>query len=137
MRKRIKVERVRKYNPQRKKMGYSTCFVRHGHVDWDELVEDALTHTTFERGAGTGVMIQLMDSFVELLHSGYSVELRGLGTFRLQACSPWTETPQEQHKESVRASIRFEPCDDLKRYLRHPMVQWTGKLVFPADKEEE
>ena len=135
--KKIKVKRVRKYNPQQQRQGYSTCFVRHGHVTWDDLVHDALWHTTFERGAGEGVMIQLMDSFVERLHSGYSVELRGLGTFRLQARSPWTATPQEQHKEDVKASIRFEPCAELRRYLDHPMVEWTGRLVFPADKREE
>lgn len=136
-RKRIKVKRVPKYNPHAGRMGYSTAFVSHGNVTWQQLVDEALSHTTFERGAGEGVVIQLTDLFTDYLHSGYAVEIRGLGTFRLQAKTPWTATPQEQHKADVQASIRFEPCQELKRYLRHPMVQWTGKLIFPSDRDED
>lgn len=132
----MKVKRVAKRNPRTGRMGYSTCTVGHQKVTWNELVSEALENTTFSRGEGEGICIMMMDTLCDYLTAGYPVELRGLGTFRLQARTPWTATPQEQHKDDVRASVRFEPCRELRQYMEHPRVEWTGRLVFPVDNED-
>ena len=53
------------------------------------------------------------------------------------AKAPWKADPRELHKADVELSIRFEPCDEIRRFMRHPMVRWTGKMTFPEDERED
>lgn len=133
----VKVMRCRKSHPKTRRMGYSVCTVANEQVDFGDLIDDALGRTGFADGMGEGVVIQLTNAIRQHLFDGNSVEIRGLGRLRFQAKAPWKADPRELHKADVELSIRFEPCNEIRRFMRHPMVRWTGKMTFPEDERED
>ena len=113
----LKVKRVRKHNPRTGQMGYSVATERTMHVEWDDLLEMATDNSTLTPAEAEMAWSMIRDRVLGELKNGNSVELRGLGTLRMQVGAPWQEQPQDIHRTDIHASLRFEPHWRLRRWM--------------------
>ena len=88
--------------PQDKKeVRYHARSVVTGKVDTQDLVRIIAQRSAFKEGVVTGVLVSLEDVLSELLADGKSVQLDGVGAFRISAKSPSVRDRHEIRSESI------------------------------------
>lgn len=84
-----------------KKVRYHARSVVTGKVDTQHLVRTIAQRSAFKEGVVTGVLIALEDVLGDLLAEGKSVQLDGVGAFRISAKSPSVRDRHEIRAESI------------------------------------
>lgn len=88
--------------PQDKKeVRYHARSVVTGKVDTQDLVRIIAQRSAFKEGVVTGVLVSLEDVLSELLADGKSVQLDGVGAFRISAKSPSVRDRHDIRSESI------------------------------------
>ena len=88
--------------PQDKKeVRYHARSVVTGKVDTQDLVRIIAQRSAFKEGVVTGVLVSLEDVLSELLADGKSIQLDGVGAFRISAKSPSVRDRHEIRSESI------------------------------------
>ena len=85
----------------KKKVRYHARSVVTGKVDTHDLVRIIAQRSAFKEGVVTGVLVSLEDVLSELLADGKSVQLDGVGAFRISAKSPSVRDRHEIRSESI------------------------------------
>ena len=85
----------------KKKVCYHARSVVTGKVDTQDLVRIIAQRSAFKEGVVTGVLVSLEDVLSELLADGKSVQLDGVGAFRISAKSPSVRDRHEIRSESI------------------------------------
>ena len=85
----------------KKKVRYHARSVVTGKVDTQNLVRIIAQRSAFKEGVVTGVLVSLEDVLSELLADGKSVQLDGIGAFRISAKSPSVRARHEIRSESI------------------------------------
>ena len=85
----------------KKKVRYHARSVVTGKVDTQDLVRIIAQRSAFKEGVITGVLVSLEDVLSELLADGKSVQLDGVGAFRISAKSPSVRDRHEIRSESI------------------------------------
>ena len=85
----------------KKKVRYHARSVVTGKVDTQDLVRIIAQRSAFKEGVVTGVLVSLKDVLSELLADGKSVQLDGVGAFRISAKSPSVRDRHEIRSESI------------------------------------
>ena len=85
----------------KKKVRYHARSVVTGKVDTQNLVRIIAQRSAFKEGVVTGVLVSLEDVLSELLADGKSVQLDGIGAFRISAKSPSVRDRHEIRSESI------------------------------------
>ena len=88
--------------PQDKKeVRYHARSVVTGKVDTQDLVRIIAQRSAFKESVVTGVLVGLKDVLSELLADGKSIQLDGVGAFRISAKSPSVRDRHEIRSESI------------------------------------
>ena len=85
----------------KKKVRYHARSVVTSKVDTQDLVRIIAQRSAFKEGVVTGVLVSLKDVLSELLADGKSVQLDGVGAFRISAKSPSVRDRHEIRSESI------------------------------------
>ena len=85
----------------KKKVRYHARSVVTSKVDTQDLVRIIAQRSAFKEGVVTGVLVSLKDVLSELLADGKSVQLDGVGAFRISAKSPSVRDRREIRAESI------------------------------------
>ena len=83
------------------KVRYHARSVVTGKVDTQDLVRIIAQRSTFKEGVVIGVLVSLEDVLSELLSDGKSVQLDGVGAFRISAKSPSVRDRHDIRSESI------------------------------------
>ena len=83
------------------KVRYHARSVVTGKVDTQDLVRIIAQRSAFKEGVVTGVLVSLEDVLSELLADGKSVQLDGVGAFRISAKSPSVRDRHDIRSESI------------------------------------
>ena len=83
------------------KVRYHARSVVTGKVDTQDLVRIIAQRSAFKEGVVTGVLVSLEDVLSELLADGKSVQLDGVGAFRISAKSPSVRERHDIRSESI------------------------------------
>ena len=84
-----------------KKVCYHARSVVTGKVSTRDLVRTIAGRSAFKEGVVTGVLMALEDALCEALAEGKSVQLDGVGAFRISAKSPSVRSRHEIRAESI------------------------------------
>ena len=84
-----------------KKVRYHARSVVTGKVSTRDLVRTIAGRSAFKEGVVTGVLMALEDALCEALAEGKSVQLDGVGAFRISAKSPSVRSRHEIRAESI------------------------------------
>ena len=85
----------------KKKVRYHARSVVTGKVDTQDLVRIIAQRSAFKESVVTGVLVGLKDVLSELLADGKSIQLDGVGAFRISAKSPSVRDRHEIRSESI------------------------------------
>lgn len=83
------------------KVCYHARSVMTGKMSTRDLIHDITRRSAFKEGVVTGVLIALEESLRDALTEGQSVQLDGIGTFRISAKSPSVHNLHEIRAESI------------------------------------
>ena len=83
------------------KVRYHARSVVTGKVDTQDLVRIIAQRSAFKESVVTGVLVGLKDVLSELLADGKSIQLDGVGAFRISAKSPSVRDRHEIRSESI------------------------------------
>ena len=83
------------------KVRYHARSVVTGKMDTDDLVHAIAQRSAFKEGIVTGVLVALEETLREALAEGKSVQLDGVGAFRISAKSPSVRDRHEIRAESI------------------------------------
>lgn len=129
--------------------GVSSKMQRKGGVKNKELAVRMAKMTGFHRGQIEGILSELVESIQELLSSGHSVTIEGLGTFQTALTSQGCESPEQVTPGKVSISrVYFVANSKFSRELkktecmRIPFKYYMPESMFTtemkkADKETE
>ena len=102
-----------------KKVRYHARSVVTGKISTQHLVRTIAQRSAFKEGVVTGVLMALEDVLCESLAEGNSVQLDGVGAFRISAKSPSVRDQHEIRSESIEfKGIVYKADKKLLRKLR-------------------
>ena len=102
-----------------KKVRYHARSVVTGKISTQHLVRTIAQRSAFKEGVVTGVLMALEDVLCESLAEGNSVQLDGVGAFRISAKSPSVRDRHEIRSESIEfKGIVYKADKKLLRKLR-------------------
>lgn len=98
---------------------YHARLVVDKHVSTDSIISQIASRCSLKEGDLAGALIELVKSLKSELMDGNTVQLKGLGSFRISAKSPAVRTPNEIRAESIRfGGIVYTPDKDLLHDLK-------------------
>ena len=83
------------------KVRYHARSVVTGKMSTRDLIHDITRRSAFKEGVVTGVLIALEEALRDALAEGQSVQLDGVGAFRISAKSPSVRDLHEIRAESI------------------------------------
>jgi predicted histone-like DNA-binding protein len=116
------------------KEGYVSRAVVYSKISGDEVLEFASMNSGINQGQLSAAMHAIVQEFRNHLLTGHSVELPGVGIFRVGVNSKMVETPEDVSVENItRRRIYFRPSTNIKAYLNRVSFTTTGN----EDEDEE
>ncbi|MCR5433974.1 MAG: hypothetical protein K6F20_06225 [Bacteroidaceae bacterium] len=117
------------------KEGYVSRAVVYSKISGDEVLEFASMNSGINQGQLSAAMHAIVQEFRNHLLTGHSVELPGVGIFRVGVNSKMVETPEDVSVNNItRRKIHFLPSTFIKSYLNR--VSFTTKNDGEEDDEE-
>ena len=117
------------------KEGYVSRAVVYSKISGDEVLEFASMNSGINQGQLSAAMHAIVQEFRNHLLTGHSVELPGVGIFRVGVNSKMVEAPEDVSVNNItRRKIHFLPSTFIKSYLNR--VSFTTKNDGEEDDEE-
>ena len=117
------------------KEGYVSRAVVYSKISGDEVLEFASMNSGINQGQLAAAMHAIVQEFRNHLLTGHSVELPGVGIFRVGVNSKMVETPEDVTVDNItRRKIHFRPSTNIKALLNRVSFSTTGN---EDDDEEE
>lgn len=105
------------------------------NVSHRELCESATFGRSVTPGEVAGVVEVMVRIMKERLKAGDSVEIEGLGNFRMSLSSLGADTEEEFHDGLIRtARVIFCPCKELKDMVRS--ARFAKSNMMPTKKQD-
>jgi predicted histone-like DNA-binding protein len=117
----MKYKLTQRRNPQQPEAAqkWYASPINAGKVSQKNISEDIVALSSLSRGDVSSVIENLLDTVPKYLLMGKSVNLGGLGTFRLSFSSKGVVKPEEFNTSLVKgAKIIFTPSVELKNSLK-------------------
>ena len=117
----MKYKLIERKNPQdRKKEGkWYAAPVNEGKVSQKEISNDIVALSSLSRGDVSNVIDNLLDTVPKYLLMGKSVNLGGLGTFRLSFSSTGVEKQEEFKTQLIKGvKVIFTPSTELSEQVK-------------------
>ena len=120
-----------------KKVRYHARSVVTGKVSTRDLVRSIAGRSAFKEGVVTGVLMALEDALRDALAEGKSVQLDGVGAFRISAKSPSVRDRHEIRAESIEfKGVVYKADRNLLRKLSTTKFMRTKYSQCSADVSE-
>ena len=120
-----------------KKVRYHARSVVTGKVSTRDLVRTIAGRSAFKEGVVTGVLMALEDALRDALAEGKSVQLDGVGAFRISAKSPSVRDRHEIRAESIEfKGVVYKADRNLLRKLSTTKFMRTKYSQCSADLSE-
>ena len=113
------LRKIQRVNPQdRTKSKWYLTQEKSGTVGIKEIAREIEARSALSLGDVQSVLSNLVEILPNYLRLGQSINLEGLGSFRISVTSDGAATPEELNAHHVRgARMVFLPSRDLKRSL--------------------
>jgi len=121
----MKYKLIQRTNPQKRDepQKWYASPVNQGTVHQRQIAEDIVALSSLSRGDVSNVIDNLLDTVPKYLLMGKSVNLSGLGTFRLSFSSKGADTPEEFNANMISGmKVVFTPSQDLKTAISKAKV---------------
>ncbi len=107
-----------------------------GGVNLDKLADKLAKNSHFPKGMIMGVLSELGETVEEILGSGQSVTIPGLGTFQTAVTSPGFDSPEQVTPGKVSLSRVYFVADRrmTARLKKEPCYRIPFELYFPEDR---
>ena len=116
----MKYKLVQRKNPQKpdEQPKWYAAPVNQGTVQKRQITEDMVALSSLSRGDISNVIENLLDTVPKYLLMGKSVNLGGLGTFRLSFSSKPADAPEQFNANLISGvKIIFTPSTELKKAI--------------------
>lgn len=101
------------------KVRYHARLVVNRHVSTETIIKQIASRCSLKEGDLAGALIELVKSIKSELMEGNTVQVKGLGSFRISAKSPAVRTPNEIRAESIKfGGIVYTPDKELQHALK-------------------
>ncbi len=107
-----------------------------GGVNLRDLAERLSKRSHFPQGMIMGILSELGDTVEDILSTGQSVTIPGLGTFQTALTSPGCETPEQVTPGKVKLSRVYFVADRkmTDRLKKEPRFRLPFSLYFPENQ---
>ncbi|MBQ9363333.1 MAG: chitobiase/beta-hexosaminidase C-terminal domain-containing protein [Bacteroidaceae bacterium] len=118
------------------KEGYVSRAIVYSKISGDEVLEFASMNSGINQGQLSAAMHAIVQEFRNHLLTGHSVELPGVGIFRIGVNSKMVETPEDVSVSNItRRKIHFLPSTNIKALLNRVSFTTTGDAEDDSDDE--
>ena len=117
----MKYKLIKRKNPQKREEEgkWYASPVNSGKVSQKEISNDIVALSSLSRGDVSNVIDNLLDTVPKYLLMGKSVNLGGLGTFRLSFSSKGVEKPEEFNTKLIKGvKVIFTPSTELLEQIK-------------------
>ena len=96
-------------------------------VSQRQIADDIVALSSLSRGDISNVIDNLLDTVPKYLLMGKSINLSGLGTFRLSFSSKGADTPEKFNASMISGmKVIFTPSPELKNAISKPEIMVNG-----------
>lgn len=115
----MKYKLVQKANPQnREKKKWYANSVNQGSVSQHKMAQIIASKSSLTQGDVLNVIQNLLEEMPKILMDGKSINLEGLGSFRLTIASEGTETEKDFSTSSIKGvKVVFTPSMQIKKEI--------------------
>lgn len=119
------------------KRGYIARVVSLGVQEFDKLVEDACTNTTFSKHEARAAIEIFVEEVAWQLKRGFVVDLGPIGKIYPSCTSKWSEEPEQLRLGDVKPSLYYRPSAELTGAIKHAGLQWAPSVSRRAEENDE
>ena len=121
-----------------KKEGYVSRAVTYSKIDGDEVLELAAQNSGINPGQLSAAMYAIRQSFINFLLNGHSVELPGVGIFRVGVNAKMVDEASMVSVDQIyRRKIHYLPSIDLKNRLTRISFSTDPMETIPEEEPAE
>lgn len=115
--------------------GYVSRTVTYSKISGDEMLEYAAMNSGINQGQLAACMYAIQQSFQNFIMNGHSVELPGVGTFRVSVNAHMADDAESAVADNIyRRKVVFTPSKKIKAQLAN--VSFTsGNGLSPEDEQ--
>lgn len=121
-----------------KKEGYVSRAVTYSKIDGDEVLELAAQNSGINQAQLSAAMYAIRQSFINFLLNGHSVELPGVGIFRVGVNAKMVDEASMVSVDQIyRRKIHYLPSIDLKNRLTRISFSTDPMETIPEEEPAE
>ena len=121
-----------------KKEGYVSRAVTYSKIDGEDVLEYAAPHSGINPGQLSAAMYAIRQSFINFLLNGHSVELPGVGIFRVGVNAKMVDEASMVSVDQIyRRKIHYLPSIDLKNRLMRISFSTDPMETIPEEEPAE
>lgn len=131
----IKVNASRQRIALLNREGFVSRTVTYSKISGDEMLEYAALNSGINQGQLAAAMFAIQQSFQNFLMNGHSVELPGVGTFRVGVNAHMVEHAEDVVAEKIyRRKVLFVPSKRIKAQLSNVNFTTSDGLMTGEDE---
>ena len=120
------------------KEGYVSRAVTYSKIDGDEVLELAAQNSGINQAQLSAAMYAIRQSFINFLMNGHSVELPGVGIFRVGVNAKMVDEASMVSVDQIyRRKIHYLPSIDLKNRLTRISFSTDPMETIPEEEPAE
>ena len=120
------------------KEGYVSRAVTYSKIDGDEVLELAAQNSGINQAQLSAAMYAIRQSFINFLMNGHSVELPGVGIFRVGVNAKMVDEVSKVSVDQIyRRKIHYLPSIDLKNRLTRISFSTDPMETIPEEEPVE
>ena len=121
-----------------KKEGYVSRAVTYSQIDGEDVLEYAAQNSGINPGQLSAAMYAIRQSFINFLLNGHSVELPGVGIFRVGVNAKMVDEASMVSVDQIyRRKIHYLPSIDLKNRLTRISFSTDPMETIPEEEPAE
>ena len=121
-----------------KKEGYVSRAVTYSKIDGEDVLELAAQNSGINQAQLSAAMYAIRQSFINFLMNGHSVELPGVGIFRVGVNAKMVDEAAKVSVDQIyRRKIHFLPSIDLKNRLTRIPFSTDPMETLPEEEPTE
>ena len=121
-----------------KKEGYVSRAVTYSKIDGEDVLEYASQNSGINPGQLSAAMYAIRQSFINFLLNGHSVELPGVGIFRVGVNAKMVDEVSKVSVDQIyRRKIHYLPSIDLKNRLTRISFSTDPMETIPEEEPVE
>ena len=121
-----------------KKEGYVSRAVTYSKIDGEDVLELAAQNSGINQAQLSAAMYAIRQSFINFLLNGHSVELPGVGIFRVGVNAKMVDEASKVSVDQIyRRKIHYLPSSDLKNRLTRISFSTDPMETIPEEEPAE